>query len=154
MQDFCGKTMQAVTGQPMNKFFFFNFLVSLLATNRLSKSLRTLGARLLGARMTFQIWGSPSIVINCGWQVLCQDLKRIHGTQESTEMAGGRGTPIYDHHIRYIDMYCCKGYDFQVVQSEIKGKEIGEFWSRIEYIITKNLVWNRSPRKRLNKTQV
>ena len=60
----------------------------------------------------------------------------------------------WEVYIRYIDKYCCKGYDFQVVQSEIKGIEIGEFWSRIGYIITKNLVWNRSPGKTLNKTQV
>ena len=42
-QDFCGKTKQAVTEQPMKKSNFFRILQSLLATKRWQKSLRTLG---------------------------------------------------------------------------------------------------------------
>ena len=46
-QDFCSKTMQAVTGQPIKNFnFFSNSPEFLFATNRWPKSLRTLGTRL------------------------------------------------------------------------------------------------------------
>ena len=46
-QDFCVKTMQAFTGQPIKKFKQnSNSLESLLATNHWPKSLRTLGTRL------------------------------------------------------------------------------------------------------------
>ena len=48
LQDFCRKTMQTVTGQPIKKFnFFSNSPESLLAPTRWPKSLRTLGTRLL-----------------------------------------------------------------------------------------------------------
>ena len=46
LQDFCGKTMQAVTGQPIKKIISFRILHSLMATNSWSKNLRTLGTRL------------------------------------------------------------------------------------------------------------